>query len=93
MITVRASDDKNLPKIKSQSDRGRVKSSSIVPCFFSSEKLPIVIAGMKKRKRKGISSITVLKFAIPARKRFDTKNQPEISRKTTPTIYAESELK
>ncbi len=93
IITVKKKEDKNFPKTSCQSVKGRVKSNSIVPCFFSSVKFPIVIAGMKKRKRKGISSITVLKLANPAKKRLETKNQPEIIRKTIPTIYADNESK
>ena len=93
IISVNPNAAKNLPRIRSQSVRGIVNSSSIVPDFFSSVKAPIVIAGIKKRNRNGISSITVLKFARLTRKRFDTKNHPAINKKTVPTMYADSELK
>ncbi len=46
-------DAKNLPNTSRNTDRGLVSKTSIVPCFRSSEKLLIVIAGTKNKNTHG----------------------------------------
>jgi hypothetical protein len=47
-ITINKKAPKNFPVTISLIEMGLVNKSSIVPCFFSSEKLRIVTAGIKK---------------------------------------------
>ncbi|MNT54450.1 hypothetical protein D3C72_1916150 [compost metagenome] len=50
---INKNEPKNLPFTISQIDKGFVNNNSKVPCFFSSEKLLMVTAGIKKIKIQG----------------------------------------
>jgi hypothetical protein len=96
VITISDKAERYFPSISSISDTGFVSSSSSVPCFFSSEKLLIVIAGikttnniicMKKFPKKSLIEATL------AWKKFIENKNPDININTIITIYAIGELK
>jgi hypothetical protein len=96
VITIRVSAARYLPKISSISVMGFVNRSSRVPCFFSSEKLRIVIAGINTTKStswiKKLPKNSLIE-AILTWKKFIVNRKPDITMKTIITIYATGELK
>ena len=81
---------KNLPPTISQIDNGLVNSNSIVPCLFSSEKLRMVTAGIKKIKIQGANLKNGLKSANPEFKILKSpskthKNKPFSNKNTAMT--------
>ena len=60
-----ADDPKYLPKIICQRPKGLVNKSSSVPNRLSSEKLLIIIAGMRGIKSQGVSIKKLFKSAKP----------------------------
>ena len=72
---------KNFPFTISQMDRGLVNNNSIVPCFFSSEKLLMVTAGIKKIKIQGDN---LKKGLISANPEFGMLKSPSKTHKNNP---------
>jgi hypothetical protein len=77
---------------------GFVSNSSNVPCFFSSEKLRMVIAGIKKMKIQGDNRKKEDRSAKPLSKILKSplnnhKNKPFNNRKTAMTKYPIGEAK
>jgi hypothetical protein len=56
---------RNLPFTICQIDKGFVSNNSMVPCFFSSEKLLMVTAGIRKINIQGASVKKGVKSANP----------------------------
>ena len=97
-VRIKINAPKNLPLTISQRLRGLVKSISNVPCFFSSEKLFMVTAGIRKISIQGANLKNGLISAYPEFKMLKSpskthKNNPFINRKTRITIYPINELK
>ena len=72
---------KNFPFTMSQFESGLVNNNSIVPCFFSSEKLRMVTAGIKKIKIHGANLKNGL---ISAKPEFKMLNSPSKTQRNNP---------
>ena len=81
MIKIKA--PKNFPKTISVTDRGLVNNNSIVPSFNSSEKLFMVVAGIRNNKIQGANVKNGLKSAKPP---FKILNSPSKTHKNKPFI-------
>ena len=97
-IKIKINAPKNLPLTISQRLRGLVKSISNVPCFFSSEKLFIVTAGIRKISIHGANLKNGLISAYPEFKMLKSpskthKNNPFSKRKMAITKYPIGEPK
>jgi hypothetical protein len=91
-MTIRSIEPKNFPFTICQRLKGFVSNSSSVPCFFSSEKLRIVTAGIRNRRIQGDKLKNGLKSAKPLSKILNSpsktqRNNPFIIRKMAITKY------
>ena len=78
---IRLNAPKNFPNTMCQIEMGLVSNNSSVPCFFSSEKLRIVTAGIRKSK---IQGAIVKKGVISANPEFNTLYSPSNTHKKSP---------
>ena len=97
-ITISNIEPKNFPLTICQILKGFVNNNSNVPCFFSSEKLRIVTAGIKKIRIQGANVKNGLKSAKPLFKILYSpsktqRNNPFPIRKTAITKYPIGEPK
>ena len=98
MIKISESDFKYLPVIICQLVIGLVFNISIVPSLISSEKLLMVIAGIRKIKNHGVIKKKLFKSANPALRMLKSplnthKKRPLITRNTEMTRYPIGEAK
>ena len=97
-ITISKNAPKNFPLTISQMDIGLVIKSSIVPCFFSSEKLLMVTAGIRKINIQGDKVKNGVKSAKPLFKILKSpsntqRNNPLSNKKMAITKYPMGEPK
>ena len=81
-------DARYLPHTTSRVVTGKVIKVSIEPLFFSSAKIRIVIAGIKKLITRGKVSKKERSSALSIKKKVDTNVIPVYKRKIAHTIYA-----
>jgi hypothetical protein len=97
-ITISIKAPKNFPLTISHREMGLVSNNSIVPCFFSSEKLRMVTAGIRKIKIQGARVKNGDKSANPLFKILKSpsktqRNNPLSNKKIAITRYPIGEPK